>query len=218
MTSNLTQYLDSFIWNNLQQGTFILELFANDTLGNLNNLFQYQLSKDTIGPNITIILPNENQRVDRNAPFFELTLFDENGIDISWYTIDGGNTSIEFGGAIGRINQDLWELIWDNKTHGSIITIRFYSRDNLGNVDYQEVIVTKYQPPPPFKIFSNPLGFIFSTVGLGAMFPITIKLTKSRYYENLSQKERKREIKKSFNCCFSLIDCYGTILYFLNFL
>ncbi|MFX0024187.1 MAG: hypothetical protein ACFE9S_17810, partial [Candidatus Hermodarchaeota archaeon] len=204
LTNNLTQYLDSFIWNNLPQGTFILELFANDTLGNLNNLFQLHLSKDTIGPNITILLPNENQRVDRNSPFFELTLFDENGIYTCWYIIDNGTTPIEFTGTIGRIDQDLWELIWDNKTHGSIITIRFYSRDNLGNIDYQEVMVIKYQPLAPFKILSNPLGFIFSTVGLGVMIPVAIKLTKSRYYENLHTKD-KSKLKKVLIAAFLLL-------------
>ncbi|MFX0007373.1 MAG: hypothetical protein ACFFAV_11695, partial [Candidatus Hermodarchaeota archaeon] len=203
VTNNLTQYLDSSIWDDLPQGTFILNLFANDTLGNLNNLLQLHLSKDTIGPNITIILPNENQRVDRNAPFFELTLFDENGIERSWYIIDNGSTSIEFTGSIGRINQDFWESIWDNKTHGSIITIRFYSSDNLGNVDFQEVKVIKYQLPP-FKILSNPLGFILSTMSLGVMIPITIKLTKSRYYENLNSKE-KSKLKKALIAAFLLL-------------
>jgi hypothetical protein len=204
LTSNLTQYVDSFIWKNLPQGTFILELFANDTLGNLNNSFKLYLIKDTIGPNITILLPSVNQEVDRNAPFFELTLFDENDIDISWYTIDGYNISMEFTGSIGRIDQDLWESIWDNKTHGSIINIRFYSRDTLGNINYQEVIVIKHQPPTPYKIFSNPLGFIFSTVGLGLMFPITMKLTKSRYYDNLSKKE-KGKLKKVLTAAFLLL-------------
>ncbi len=195
LTGNLTQYLDPFIWRSLPEGTFILELFADDTLGNLNNLIQLYLSKDTIGPNITIILPNENQKVDRNAPFFELILFDVNDIDISWYTIDGGNTSIQFAGTIGRINQDLWEFIWDNKTQGSIIAIRFYSMDMLGNVNHTDVNVIKYQPMPQLKILSNPTGFIFSTIGLGLMAPISLKLTKSQYYQNLNKKE-KSTLKK----------------------
>jgi hypothetical protein len=203
LTNNLTQYLDSSIWDDLPQGTFILNLYANDTIGNLNNLLQLHLSKDTIGPNITIILPNENQKVDRNAPLFELTLFDENGISHCWYTIDNGSTSIEFTGSIGRINQDLWESIWDNKTHGSIITIRFYSSDNLGNIDFQEVTVIKYQLPP-FKILTNPLGFILSTMSLGVMIPVSIKLTKSRYYENLNSKE-KSKLKKALIAGFLLL-------------
>ena len=211
LTDNLTQYFDFFIWNNLPQGTFILDLFANDTLGNLNNLFQLNLSKDTIGPNITIILPNENQNVDRNAPFFELTLFDENDIDICWYAIDGDNTSIQFTGTIGRIDEDLWEYIWDNMTQGDIITIRFYSIDKLGNVNYKEVSVIKYQPMGQFKIISNPLGFIFSTLGLVVMLPITLALTKSRYYQNLNKKE-KSKLKKVLVAAFLLLSV--TLLFY----
>ncbi len=204
LTSNLTQYLDSFIWDDLPQGTFILNLFANDTLGNLNDLIQLYLSKDTIGPNISILLPSENQRVDRNAPFFELSLFDENGIGLCWYTIVGNNTIIEFTGSVGRIDRDLWNFIWDNKTHGSIINITFYSYDLLGNLNYKSVIVIKYQQSTQFKIFTNPLGFILSISSFGVILPITIKLTKSRYYENLHQKE-KGKLKKVLVAAFLLL-------------
>ncbi len=192
MTGNLTQFLDSLIWDNLPQGTFIVELFANDTVGNLNNLLQLYLSKDTIGPNITVILPTENQRIDRDSPFFELSLFDENGIDISWYEINGSGSSIQFIGSIGRIDQVLWETIWDNLTQGDTITIRFYSSDTLGNVNHKDITVIKYTPKSQFRIFSDPWSFIIPTAGLIAMCPITIKLTKSRYYESLNAKEKSR--------------------------
>jgi hypothetical protein len=192
ITGNLTQFLDSLIWDNLPQGTFIVELFANDTVGNLNHLLQLYLSKDTIGPNITIILPTENQRIDRDSPFFELSLFDENGIDISWYEINGSGSSIQFIGSIGRIDQVLWETIWDNLTQGDTITIRFYSSDTLGNVNHKDITVIKYTPKSQFRIFSDPWSFIIPTAGLIAMCPITIKLTKSRYYESLNAKEKSR--------------------------
>ncbi|MFX1430641.1 MAG: hypothetical protein ACFFCY_10805 [Promethearchaeota archaeon] len=212
LTDNLTQYLDSSLWNDLPQGNFILELFANDTLGNFNNVIQLYLSKDTVGPNITIITPVENQRVDRNAPFFELTLFDENDIEFSWYTINGDNSSIQFTGIVGRIDQDLWEEIWDNRTQGSVITITFYSMDKLGNLNYQKINLIKYQPTEPLRIFSNPLGFIFSTVSLGILAPITVKLTKSRYYKNLNKKE-KSKLKKVLIAAFLLLSV--TTLFYL---
>ncbi|MHA2127051.1 MAG: hypothetical protein ACXABO_16875 [Promethearchaeota archaeon] len=204
LTGNLTQYLDSFIWNNLAEGTFILEFFANDTLGNLNNLIKLYLAKDTIGPNITIILPDENQRVDRNAPLFELSILDQSDIGFSWYTFDGDNTTVRFTGTLGRIDQELWESFWDNLTQGSIITIRFYSTDILGNVNYKDVNVTKYQPSKLLKIESNPLGFIISTLGLVVIIPITSKLTKSRYYQSLNKKE-KGKLKKVVIAAFLLV-------------
>ncbi|MBY8991844.1 MAG: hypothetical protein KGD58_13950 [Candidatus Lokiarchaeota archaeon] len=198
ITDNFTQNFDSFIWNNLSQGLFIVKLYANDTLGNLNNLFELSLLKDTIGPNITILLPHENQKVDRNNPFFELILFDINDIDLSWYTIEG-SPPIPFTGTIGRIDKDLWENIWDNLTRGASMTIRFYSSDKLGNINYKDITVIKYQPVG--DIISNPIGFISSTVGVMAMIPITVKLTRSRYYEKLNKKE-KSKLKKVLVAAF----------------
>jgi hypothetical protein len=164
----------------------------------LNNIFELSLLKDTIGPNITILLPYEHQKVDRNAPFFELALFDVNDVDLCWYTIEG-SPPIPFTGNIGRIDKDLWENTWDNLTRGSIITIRFYSCDKLGNVNYKDITVIKYQPIG--DIISNPLGFISSTVGVIAMIPITVKLTRSRYYEKLNKKE-KSKLKKVLIAAF----------------
>ena len=75
MTVNTT------IWHNLSQGFFTIELFANDTKGNLNDLYKLYLSKDTLGPNITIILPLENQTIGRSSPYFELSIVDANEVD-----------------------------------------------------------------------------------------------------------------------------------------
>ncbi|MHA2119747.1 MAG: hypothetical protein ACW990_00945, partial [Promethearchaeota archaeon] len=213
LTGNLTQFLDFLIWDNLPQGTFIVELFANDTIGNLNNIIQIYLSKDTIGPNITVILPIENQKIDRDAPFFELSLFDENGVDSSWYMINGSSSSIQFTGSIGRIDQLLWETIWDSLTQGEIITIRFYSSDTLGNVNYKDITVIKHQPISQFRIFSDPLSFIFPTLGIIAMLPITLKLTKSHYYRSLNQKEKSR-LKKVLVTVFFFLSLTAIFLIF----
>ncbi|MFX1281026.1 MAG: hypothetical protein ACFFA3_16875 [Promethearchaeota archaeon] len=204
ITDNITQNLNSSIWMLLPQGAFLLEFYANDTLGNLNNLNMITLLKDTIGPNITIHLPTTNQKIDRNSPYFELTLFDENDIDSCWYTIIGTESSIQFTGTsgvriYGKIDEILWQNVWDNLTRGSIITIRFYSMDSLGNINYQDITVVKYQPPS--AIISNPIGFITSTAGVLTMIPITVKLTKSRYYEKLNKKE-KSKLKKVIVAAF----------------
>ena len=129
ITDNTTGiFIENYIWNSLPQGTFNLELIANDSVGNMNDFIKLSLSKDTIGPNITINEPTENQKITRNAPYFDLSIIDENGIGSSWYSLDNGSTFIYFTGTIGRIDQNLWERIWDNLTHGGIINIRFYSK------------------------------------------------------------------------------------------
>jgi len=212
MTGNLMEYLNSSIWEKLPEGTFIIELFANDTVGNFNNLFQIYLSKDTVGPNISIILPIENQKVSREAPIFELSLFDINGIDTSWYIINGSVNSIQFIGTIGRIDQNLWETVWDNLTHGDIITIRFYSMDALGNENFKDITLIKHAPTSQFGIFSDPLLLIIPTAGLISMVPVTIKLTKSHYYQSLNEKEKSR-LKKVLITIFFFLSL--TALFFI---
>jgi len=192
ITNNLTFYFDLGLWDNLTQGTFIIRFFANDTLGNLNNIYQLYLSKDTIGPNITIIQPIENQRVGPSAPFFELSLFDENGIDYCWYTLDGNLSISSFAGSIGRVDQNLWKQIWDNLTNGERITIRFYANDTLGNVMYKEVTVIKDIPIDIPRFLSDPIGFLVPTIGAAVMIPFTFRLTKTRYYKALNNKEKKK--------------------------
>jgi hypothetical protein len=192
ITDNVTQFIDFFTWNSLPQGEFNVELYANDTMGNINYFNTLYLSKDTIGPNITIIRPIENQKVDRTGPLFELLIFDENGIDSRWYTIGWGETPRQFTDLTGIIDQNLWEQIWDNLTQGATITIIFYAKDTLGNENFVELnlIVEKSLELP--KFLSNPLGLLLPTLGLVLMIPLTIKTTKSRYYKSLNNKDKKK--------------------------
>ena len=191
ITGNINQYLDSVIWNNLPQGTFTLELFASDTLGNINNLYKLELSKDTLGPNVTIILPHQNQEVDRNAPYFELSLVDVNGIASSWYKIEEGS-NIMFTGVIGRINQTLWQNIWDSLAEGDKITIWFYARDTLGNANYTSVDLVKYEGLDFFKFFTSNFGIIIPIIALGVMVPGTAILANSRVYKSLDKKGKSK--------------------------
>jgi hypothetical protein len=191
ITDNVTQFIDFFIWNSLPQGEFNVELFANDTMGNINYFNTLYLSKDIIGPNITILKPIENQKVDRNGPYFELSIVDENNVDSRWYRIEGGEI-ILFTGPIGRIDQNLWEQIWDNLPQGAIITIRFYAKDTLGNENFAELNLIVEKPLKLPKFLSDPLGLLLPTLGLVVMIPLTIQLTKSRYYKSLNNKDKKK--------------------------
>ncbi|GAI59563.1 unnamed protein product, partial [marine sediment metagenome] len=168
------------------------EFALDDTIGNINYFNTLYLSKDTIGPNITIIRPIENQKVDRNAPLFELLIFDENGVDFRWYTIGRGETPKQFTDLTGIIDQNLWEEIWDNLTQGAIITIRFYAKDTLGNENFVELNLIVEKPLELPKFLSDPLGLLLPTLGLVVMIPLTIKLTKSRYYKSLNNKHKKK--------------------------
>ncbi|MHA1438085.1 MAG: hypothetical protein ACTSPD_10955 [Promethearchaeota archaeon] len=144
--NNSISQLNPFIWNDLPQGTFKISFYANDSVGNINNTFTYIFIKDTLSPLITIIRPTENLTIGRIAPEFNLTIIEPN-LYSTWYTIDNGNTNISFIGTKGTINQTLWENLWDSLNHSDEITIKFYAKDILGHIDYEEVVVIKYDPP-----------------------------------------------------------------------
>jgi hypothetical protein len=145
-----------------------------------------------------------NQKIDRTAPYFELLINDASDIEENWYSIDDGYTIISFLGLIGKIDQNLWESIWDNRTQGESITLRFYSKDILGNINYEEVNVIKYEEGYIPKFLSDPLGLLVPVIGLGVLLPITAKVTKSRYYHSLNTKERKKLGKVLISAFFFL--------------
>jgi hypothetical protein len=207
ITQNHSLFMNISIWNSLDQGVFDIELYANDTLGNINVFMKIILIKDTIGPNITIIQPFENERVGSSAPFFELSLYDEHGVDSSWYIISGDDTIIPFTGTIGRIDEYLWEQIWNNMTHGAIVTIRFYAIDSIGNEKFVELNLVINKPPDLPKFLSNPLGLILPLIGIGAMTPLTIMLMRSNYYQALGDKN-KGKLKKLLGSAFFMLGLF----------
>jgi hypothetical protein len=192
ITNNLTVFLNISIWNSLSDGSFTIEFFANDTMGNLNNLRHLDLSKDTTGPTIEVIRPTDNQRVGRNAPYFEVQISDINGMDSSWYRLIGYGNNTLFYGPIDRVDVSLWENLWDSLPDGSVVTLRFISNDTLGNVDFIDVDLIINKPALPPRLFQYPLGFLIPSLGLVALIPFTVKLTKTRYYKSLNNKDRRK--------------------------
>ena len=207
ITENHSFLMDLSWWNSLDQGAFDIELFANDTLGNVNSFMKIILIKDTIGPNITVLQPLENSKVGNNAPYFELSIYDENGVNSSWYAVSWDDTIIHFTGTIGRLDESLWDLIWNNMTQGDIVTVRFYANDSLGNENLVELNLVIDKPTKLPKFLLNPLGLALPLIGIGVMVPITMKLMKSNYYRNLGEKE-KSKLKKLLASSFFLLGLF----------
>ncbi|MFW9952871.1 MAG: hypothetical protein ACFFKA_22345, partial [Candidatus Thorarchaeota archaeon] len=202
--------IDQAIWDLFGNGTIIIYFYATDVIGNIGNI-SVLIQKDIISPSIVIHSPSQNAELGRDSPFFEVNVTDGN-LDTCWYVIIGTDVAIPFTGPFGRINQALWEFIWDNTTANGTITIRFYANDTLGNENFVDLTVLKILPIRPFQVISNPVGFIFSTLGLVLMIPITLKLTKSRYYQNLNKKE-KSKLKKVLITAFVLFSI--TFLFYI---
>jgi len=81
------EYLDSSIWDSLNQGEFQINIFANDSAGNVNNSIILTLYKDTIAPLVTINLPLNNTHW-KLSPIFNVVAYDQNPVTI-WYQVVG---------------------------------------------------------------------------------------------------------------------------------
>ncbi|MFW9950710.1 MAG: hypothetical protein ACFFKA_11380, partial [Candidatus Thorarchaeota archaeon] len=88
---------------------------------------------------ITIISPSEGQRYGIIAPSFNLQIVDVKVFE-TWYTLDGGLHNYTFNGT-GKIDQTVWDALPEGN-----VTIRFYVRDIIGNVAFEEVTIIKELP------------------------------------------------------------------------
>jgi len=213
LLNSISQALESTIWANLPEGLFTIEIFANDTVGNLNDLYKLYLEKDSILPNITIISPSENQNVERDSPFFEISVFDIH-LDSTWYIIEEINEKVLFTGEYGKIDQSMWQNLWDNLTHGDKITIIFYANDTVGNIGWARVNLVKYTGEPFnfFDIITGPMGFYLTIISMGAMIPASTILVKTKYYKTLD-KSKKSKVRKFLTLTFFTLAL--VILYYL---
>ena len=84
LTNNTDQLLDSGIWGTLHQGLFEIYLYANDTLGNINDTIVLTLYKDTLPPEVIVNLPLPGDDWWNEAPLVNIAYSDMN-YDTLWY-------------------------------------------------------------------------------------------------------------------------------------
>ena len=100
-------------------------------------------------PDIVINSPIKNEVFGLNAPSFNVFITDENPINRTWYTIDGGISNFTFSGSSGIINQSAWNL----NGNGSVI-ITFYANDSAGSLGSSSVTIWKDSLEPDIIINS----------------------------------------------------------------
>ena len=131
-----TGFINQAVWNSKGSGSVSIRFYANDTMGN-TDYTEVLVTKDLIDPIVSIISPSENEVFGADAPSFDISVTESN-LDIMWYTLDGGLINTTFSSLTGTISQ----TEWDKKSTEDVI-IRFYARDEAGNEDYADVIVSK---------------------------------------------------------------------------
>ncbi|MFX1321125.1 MAG: hypothetical protein ACFFAQ_05710, partial [Promethearchaeota archaeon] len=184
--------IDQDLWDQFGNGTITIYLYATDVIGN-EGIASVMVRKDIIAPSILIESPNQYQSVGRESPFFEVYITDGNLLSC-WYMIVGTNENKSFSGPFGRIDQTLWESVWDNTTVDGNITIYFYAQDRMKNLNYSVLFLVKYitpEPdvPTPLLIDITDLFFLGCLGAVAISLPLIIK--KSRVYGSSNPKQKK---------------------------
>ncbi|KKN13257.1 hypothetical protein LCGC14_1008190, partial [marine sediment metagenome] len=138
LVNNVEQLLDSTIWNGLNQGEFIIYIFANDTFGN-KNFKNITLYKDTEAPITSINYQPEK------APNY---IFKSTSLNINSSDIVSGVFNISY-----KIDSGTWKNFSNpfnlsGYSHGTH-TIYYFATDNVGNIEVinQEIIFLDLQGP-----------------------------------------------------------------------
>ncbi|TFF83800.1 MAG: hypothetical protein EU552_02525, partial [Promethearchaeota archaeon] len=110
-------------WMNENDGSVIIRVYGNDTLGNLG-YSDITVYKDTVAPVIIINDPT-NESTFSIAPEFDIDITDDN-LDTVWYTMDGSDFIITV--FTGTFDITTWNALPDG-----VINITFYAEDLAGN-------------------------------------------------------------------------------------
>ncbi|MHA1148601.1 MAG: right-handed parallel beta-helix repeat-containing protein [Promethearchaeota archaeon] len=139
---NLTKY-----WNNLGQGWYTINFYANDTYGLLNNTYSLILYKDINSPWITINSP-VNLSSTNIAPIINIIASDLN-LHYIWYTVDG-QAGQEF--LLNNTGVPLLSTYWDAIVALTWFTIRIYANDTFGQINNTYTLsIYKDNQPPVFE-------------------------------------------------------------------
>ncbi|MHA1701811.1 MAG: hypothetical protein ACTSUC_05935, partial [Promethearchaeota archaeon] len=184
--------IDQYLWAQFRNGTIIIYIYANDTLGN-EGFDSIILRKDIIAPSIDVQLPVNYQEIGRESPFFEVYMTDAN-LATCWYRIMGTNTDNTFTGIYGKVNQTLWENLWDSLSENDTIKIRFYANDTMGNLNYEELTLlkpTSTEEPLPFIFPFDLMEMIPLSLVVGFTVVLSVIIKKSRFYNVSDIKHQK---------------------------
>jgi hypothetical protein len=187
LTNNTAQLLDQLIWNATSEGAFTIELFANDTAGNLNDFYTLNLIKDISAPDVEIMYPLPDEKYGTSAPQIIVTINDAT-LDTTWYFIVGTNYTFEFTAIIGTNNITIDQDAWNSLSEGEV-TIIFYANDSLGRESSDSITLEKDLPEEFdwLAFLTDPI--VLTIIGVVIAIVVIVILVKRRRFHRTSDKE-----------------------------
>ena len=139
-------------------GQHRVQVFGNDSIGNMYESEVRYFEVDVYPVDITIISPTNFELFQDTAPGFEIFI-DDPDLNSTWYSLDGGITTIPFTGFTGTIEQSEW-----NKLSNGTVTIGFYANDSVNNIGYASVTVRKDVLGPIITVSSPQVNEVFGVI------------------------------------------------------
>ena len=127
------------------------------------------LGPDIIAPIVTINEPEFGEVFVDISPLYSITI-DETSLDSFWYSLDDGQTNYTISELTGEIDQNAWDSLLDGH-----ITLRFYAKDEAGNVGQSSIIITKRTTAPGIPGYD-----LIALIGVAFVFTIIIIKRKSK--------------------------------------
>jgi len=170
--SGLAGTIDQSEWDKIGNGTATITFYANDTANNIGQT-TVLVRKDIIAPIIAIVQPTVAEQFDY-TPIFAITISEVN-LNEYWYTIDGGTNNYTIISLTGTINQSAWDATLEGP-----VTIRFYARDEAGNIGTNAVIIAKISPDLPTTPPGIPGYNIITVIGVLCVVTLIILRKKTK--------------------------------------
>ena len=138
--TEFTGTIDQTEWDKFSDGIVIIRFYVRDK-GDNEAFAEVSVNKDLIAPVIIINEPVFAQVFVDISPYYSISI-DETSLDSYWYSLDGGQTNHSISELTGAIDQSAWDSLSDGH-----ITLRFYAKDEAGNVGHSSVSITKRTTP-----------------------------------------------------------------------
>ncbi|MBY8990896.1 MAG: hypothetical protein KGD58_09090 [Candidatus Lokiarchaeota archaeon] len=158
-----TGQIDQTEWNDFNNGTVNIVFYANNTLGELEHV-EIIIRKDVINPVINIHKPLQDEVFGSTPPLYNISIDEPSGLDLVWFTFDGGLNNFTILELTGTINNTIWEQIPEGQ-----VTLRIYAKDKAGNIGYTDITISKEPPKSSDAIPSYNTIFLIIAISLGTL-------------------------------------------------